>query len=151
MILTYADHYTEAAHQAVRLAADEARTLGHNYVGPEHIMLGLMREQDGVAAHVLDSLGMSSDDVRERIEQLVGVGAEKPAGDLPFTPRAEKILELAFREALALGHAHADTEHILLALVREEDGICARIRQDAHLDTTDVRVGVTRALTSRAA
>jgi ATP-dependent Clp protease ATP-binding subunit ClpA len=121
------ERFTERARQVVVLAQEEARTLCHSYIGTEHILLGLLREQRGLAARVLEHLDVSAERVRGRVVAIVGSGQETPTGQIPFTPRAKKALELALREALSLGHDYIGTEHILLGLVRENEGVAARI------------------------
>src|SRR5712692_7385061 len=115
------ERFTERARQVVVLAQEEARTLKHNYIGTEHILLGLLREEEGLAARVLESLDITVERVRAQVVRIVGSGEEVTSGQIPFTPRAKKVLELALREALSLGHNSAGTEHILLGLVRENE------------------------------
>ena len=117
------ERFTERARQVVVLAQDEARTLKHNEIGTEHILLGLLREEDGLAARVLESLGVTLEEVRAQVARIVRQGDEVVAGQIAFAPRARKVLELALREALSLGHDYVATEHILLGLVRENEGI----------------------------
>jgi hypothetical protein len=119
--------FTNRARQVVVLAQDEARGLSHNYIGTEHILLGLIAEGDGIAAHALQALGISLDTVRHQVEEIIGRGRQEPAGHIPFTPRAKKTLSLALREALELGHSYIGTEHILLGLIREGDGVAAQV------------------------
>ena len=133
------ERFTERARQVVVLAQDEARALKHNYIGTEHILLGLLREEEGLAARGLASLEVTLEEVRRRVEEIVGVGEEVTAGQIPFTPRAKKVLELALREALSIGHNYIGTEHILLGLVRENDGVAAAILLDLGLDAERVR------------
>ncbi len=140
------ERFTERARQVVVLAQDEARTLGHNYIGTEHILLGLLREEHGLAARVLASLDITSEEIRARVARIIGLGDEVITGPMPFTPRAKHVLELALREALALGHAHIGTEHILLGLVREPDGVAARMLVDLRADAETIREEVFRAL-----
>jgi ATP-dependent Clp protease ATP-binding subunit ClpC len=121
------ERFTERARQVVVLAQDEARLLKHNYIGTEHELLGLIREEEGLAARVLESVGLTVDDVRADVTRIVGRGQGTPSGQIPFTPRAKKVLELALREALSLGHNYVGTEHILLGLVREGEGVAVRI------------------------
>ena len=121
------ERFTERARQVVVLAQDEARALKHNYIGTEHILLGLLREEEGLAARVLESLDITVEEVRAQVARIVGQGDEVTTGQIPFTPRAKKVLELALREALSLGHNYIGTEHILLGLVRENEG-----RRGAH-------------------
>jgi ATP-dependent Clp protease ATP-binding subunit ClpC len=120
------ERFTERARQVVVLAQDEARTLKHNYIGTEHILLGLLREEEGLAARVLRSLDITVEEVRAQVARIIGQGDEPPDANVPFTPRAKKVLELALREALSLGDNYIGTEHILLALVRENEGVAAR-------------------------
>ena len=117
------ERFTERARQVVVLAQDEARALKHNYIGTEHILLGLLREEEGLAARVLESLDITVEEVRAQVARIVGQGDEVTTGQIPFTPRAKKVLELALREALSLGHNYIGTEHILLGLVRENDDL----------------------------
>src|SRR5918995_1691022 len=117
------ERFTERARQVVVLAQEEARTLKHNYIGTEHILLGLLREEEGLAARVLESLDITVERVRAQVVRIVGSGEEVTSGQIPFTPRAKKVLELALREALSLGHNYIGTEHILLGLVRENERI----------------------------
>src|SRR5919107_250800 len=124
------ERFTERARQVVVLAQEEARTLKHNYIGTEHILLGLLREEEGLAARVLESLDITVERVRAQVVRIVGSGEEVTSGQIPFTPRAKKVLELALREALSLGHNYIGTEHILLGLVRENEGVAARILLD---------------------
>ena len=111
--------FTDPGRRVVVLAQEEARMLNHNYIGTEHILLGLIHEGEGVAAKALESLNISLEAVRQQVEEIIGQGQLAPRGHIPFTPRAQKVLELSFREALQLGHTHIGTEHILLGLIRE--------------------------------
>jgi len=140
------ERFTERARQVVVLAQEEARTLKHNYIGTEHILLGLLREEEGLAARVLASLGVTADLARDRIVRIVSSGEEITAGQIPFTPRAKKILELALREALALGHNYIGTEHILLGLVHENEGVATRVLLDFEADSEKIRLEVIRVL-----
>ena len=117
------ERFTDRARRVVVLAQEEARMLNHNYIGTEHILLGLIHEGEGVAAKALESLGISLDAVRQQVEEIIGQGQQAPSGHIPFTPRAKKVLELSLREALQLGHNYIGTEHILLGLIREGEGI----------------------------
>src|SRR5438552_1345501 len=128
------ERFTERARQVVVLAQDEARALKHNYIGTEHILLGLLREEEGLAARVLESLDITVEEVRAQVARIVGQGDAVTTGQIPFTPRAKKVLELALREALSLGHDYIGTEHILLGLVRENEGVAARILLDFDAD-----------------
>jgi len=130
----------------VVLAQEEARTLKHNYIGTEHILLGLLREEEGLAARVLESLDITVERVRAQVVRIVGSGEEVTSGQIPFTPRAKKVLELALREALSLGHNYIGTEHILLGLVRENEGVAARILLDFDADSDKIRNEVIRML-----
>ena len=116
------ERFTDRARRVVVLAQEEARMLNHNYIGTEHILLGLIHEGEGVAAKSLENLGISLDAVREQVQEIIGQGQQAPSGHIPFTPRAKKVLELSLREALQLGHNYIGTEHILLALLELEDG-----------------------------
>ncbi len=140
------ERFTERARQVVVLAQEEARALKHNYIGTEHLLLGLLREEEGVAARVLDGLEVSVEEVRAAVVRIVGSGEESPQGQIPFTPRAKKVLELALREALSLGHNYIGTEHILLGLVREDEGVAARILLDLDAEPEKIRGEVMRAL-----
>jgi len=140
------ERFTERARQVVVLAQEEARELKHNYIGTEHLLLGLLREGDGVAARVLSGLEVSLEDVRGEIMRIVGEGEHEAQGQIPFTPRAKKVLELALREALSLGHNYIGTEHILLGLVRESEGVAARILNDLDADADRIRQEVMRVL-----
>src|SRR6187402_2570666 len=140
------ERFTERARQVVVLAQEEARTLKHNYIGTEHILLGLLREEEGLAARVLESLDITVERVRAQVARIVGSGEEVTSGQIPFTPRAKKVLELALREALSLGHNYIGTEHILLGLVRENEGVAARILLDFDADSDKIRNEVIRML-----
>ena len=130
------ERFTDRARRVVVLAQEEARLLNHNYIGSEHLLLGLMHEGEGVAAKALTSLGVSLQAVRSHVEEIIGQGGESPSGHIPFTPRAKKVLELSLRESLQLGHNYIGTEHLLLGLVREGQGVAAQvlIRLGASLD-----------------
>jgi len=123
----------------VVLAQEEARALNHNYIGTEHVLLGLIHEGEGVAAKALESLGISLVGVRQQVEEIIGRGQEVPGGHIPFTPRAKKVLELALREALQLGHNYIGTEHILLGMIREGDGVAAQVLVKLGADLNRVR------------
>jgi ATP-dependent Clp protease ATP-binding subunit ClpC len=140
------ERFTERARQVVVLAQDEARALKHNYIGTEHILLGLLREEEGLAARVLESLDITVEEVRAQVSRIVGQGDEVTNGQIPFTPRAKKVLELALREALSLGHNYIGTEHILLGLVRENEGVAARILLDFDADAEKIRNEIIRML-----
>ena len=136
------ERFTDRARRVVVLAQEEARMLNHNYIGTEHILLGLIHEGEGVAARALDSLGIGLGAVRVQIEEIIGRGQHASSGHIPFTPRAKKVLELSLREALQLGHTYIGTEHILLGLIREGDGVAAQVlvRMGADLDRTRQQV-----------
>lgn len=140
------ERFTERARQVVVLAEGEARALDHNYIGTEHVLLGLLREEEGIAARVLESLDITLEEVRAQVLRVVGRGDKTPSGQIPFTPRAKKVLELALREALTLGHKHIGSEHILLALVRVDDGVAARILLDFDADPEKIRLELRRML-----
>ncbi len=121
------DRFTDRARRVVVLAKDEARKLNHNYIGTEHILLGLIQEGEGVAAKALEALDISFLAVREQVEEIIGTGAQAPTGHIPFTPSAKKVLELSMREALQLKHTYIGTEHILLGLLREGEAVAAQV------------------------
>jgi ATP-dependent Clp protease ATP-binding subunit ClpA len=133
------ERFTDRARRVVVLAQDEARMLKHNYIGTEHILLGLLHEGKGVAAKALESLGISLDAVRQEVEEIIGQGQHTPSGHIPFTPRAKKVMELSLRESLQLGHKYIGTEHILLGLIREGDGVAARVLVKLGADLNRVR------------
>src|SRR6266542_3859501 len=140
------ERFSDRARRVVVLAQEEARMLNHNYIGTEHILLGLIHEGEGVAAKALESLGISLDAVRQQVEVIIGQGQQAPSGHIPFTPRAKKVLELADREARALGHNYIDTEHILLGLIREGDGVAAQVLVQLGADLNRVRQQVIQLL-----
>jgi ClpA/ClpB-like protein len=140
------ERFTERARRVVVLAQEEARMLNHSYIGTEHILLGLIREDQGVAGRALESLGISLDAVRQQVEQIIGRGQQAPPGHIPFTPRAKKVLELALREAQQLGHSYIGTEHILLGLIREGDGVAAQVLVELGAELNRVRQQVVRLL-----
>jgi ATP-dependent Clp protease ATP-binding subunit ClpC len=140
------ERFTERARQVVVLAQDEARALKHNYIGTEHILLGLLREEEGLAARVLEGFDVTVEEVRAKIARVIGQGEEPPIGQIAFTPRAKKVLELSLKEALALGHTYIGTEHILLGLARENRGVAARILLDFDVDGDKVRNEVIKIL-----
>jgi ATP-dependent Clp protease ATP-binding subunit ClpC len=140
------ERFTERARQVVVLAQDEARALKHNYIGTEHILLGLLREEEGLAARVLESLDITVEEVRAQVARIVGQGDEVTTGQIPFTPRAKKVHELAQRESISLGHNYIGTEHILLGLVRENEGVAARILLDFDADAEKIRNEIIRML-----
>ena len=133
------ERFTDRARRVVVLAQEEARTFNHDYIGTEHILVGLIREDGGVAAKGLESLGIGLDAVRQQIEEIVGIGEQAPSGHVPFTPRAKKVLELSLREALQLGYDYIGTEHILLGLIREGDGVAAQVLVRLGADLNQVR------------
>jgi ATP-dependent Clp protease ATP-binding subunit ClpC len=133
------ERFTDRARRVVVLAQDEARMLKHNYIGTEHILLGLIHEGEGVAAEALGSLGISLDAVRQQVEELIGQGQVAPSGHIPFTPRGKKVLELSLRESVQLGHNYIGTEHILLGLIREGDGVAAQVLVKLGADLNRVR------------
>jgi ATP-dependent Clp protease ATP-binding subunit ClpA len=143
--------FTDQARRIVVLAQEEASRLKHNYIGTEHILLGLIREGKGVAAEALKSLGISLDPVRQQVEEIIGRGQEAPQGHIPFTPRAKKVLELSLRESKQLGHDYIGTEHILLGLIREGDGVAAQVLVKLGADRKRVRQQVIQLLHGRAA
>jgi ATP-dependent Clp protease ATP-binding subunit ClpA len=136
------ERFTNRARHVVVLAQEEARLLQHNYIGTEHILLGLLGEPDGIAAKALDRFGMTREATREEVRGIIGTGAVAPSGHIPFTPRAKKTLELALREALQLHHNYIGTEHILLGVIREGDGVGARILHDHAPDLMAIRMAV---------
>jgi len=140
------ERFTDRARRVVVLAQEEARLLNHNYIGTEHILLGLIHEGEGVAAKGLESLGISLDSVRTQVVEIIGQGQQSPSGHIPFTPRAKKVLELSLREALQLGHNYIGTEHILLGLIREGEGVAAQVLQKLGADLPKVRQTVIQLL-----
>jgi ATP-dependent Clp protease ATP-binding subunit ClpC len=140
------ERFTDRARRVVVLAQEEARLLNHNYIGTEHILLGLISEGEGVAAKALESLGISLEAVRQQVEEIIGTGSSSPQGHIPFTPRAKKVLELSLREALQLGHNYIGTEHILLGLIREGEGVAAQVLQKLGADLGRVRQQVIQLL-----
>ena len=144
------ERFTDRARRVVVLAQEEARLLNHNYIGTEHILLGLIHEGEGVAAKGLESLGISLEAVRSQVEELIGHGASSPSGHIPFTPRAKKVLELSLREALQLGHNYIGTEHILLGLIREGEGVAAQVLVKLGADLSRVRQQVIQLLSGYA-
>ncbi|PKQ19585.1 MAG: NDP-hexose 4-ketoreductase [Actinobacteria bacterium HGW-Actinobacteria-6] len=140
------ERFTEKARRVVVYAQEEARMLNQNYIGTEHLLLGLIREQDGIAAKALESLSISLEDVHQQVEELIGRGTYVPTGHIPFTPRAKKVLELSLREALQLGHNYIGTEHILLGLIREGEGVAAQVLLNLGADLEKVRSAVIQLL-----
>ena len=144
------ERFTDRARRVVVLAQEEARMLNHNYIGTEHLLLGLIHEGNGVAATALESLGISLDAVRQQVEEIIGQGQQAPSGHIPFTPRAKKVLELSLREATQLGQDHIGTEHILLGLIREGDGVAAQVLVKLSADPNRVRQQVIQLVHGRA-
>ena len=140
------ERFTDRARRVVVLAQEEARMLNHNYIGTEHILLGLIHEGEGVAAKALEALGISLEAVRSQVEEIIGQGQQAPSGHIPFTPRAKKVLELSLREALQLGHNYIGTEHILLGLIREGEGVAAQVLVKLGADLNRVRQQVIQLL-----
>ena len=136
------ERFTDQARRVVVLAQEEARRLDHNYIGTEHILLGLLRDGEGVAVEALDGLGVSLEETRAKVGEIIGHGSDQQSGHIPFTPRAKKVLELSLREALELGTDYIGTEHILLGLIREGQGVAAQVLVDlgAGLDQTREKV-----------
>ena len=140
------ERFTDRARRAIVLAQEEARLLNHNYLGTEHLLLGLIHQGDGVGAKTLESLGISLADARAQVEETIGRGGQAPSDHIPFTPRAKKVLELSFREAQQLGDNYIGTEHILLGLVREADGVAALVLRNLGADLARVRQQVIQLL-----
>jgi hypothetical protein len=140
------ERFTNRARRVVVLAQEEARVLNHNYIGTEHLLLGLIHEGEGVAAQVLESLGISLEAVRREVEEVVGEGTEAPTGHIPFTPRAKRVIELSLREALQLRCHYIGTEHILLGLIREGQGMAAQVLVKLGADLPGVRQQVVQLL-----
>ncbi|MBO4210669.1 Clp protease N-terminal domain-containing protein, partial [Micromonospora echinofusca] len=140
------ERFTDRARRVVVLAQEEARMLNHNYIGTEHVLLGLIHEGEGVAAKALESLGISLEGVRQQVEEIIGQGQQAPGGHIPFTPRAKKVLELSLREALQLGHNYIGTEHLLLGLIREGEGVAAQVLVKLGADLNRVRQQVIQLL-----
>jgi ATP-dependent Clp protease ATP-binding subunit ClpA len=144
------ERFTDRSRRVVVLAQEEAGTLNHEYVGTEHILLGLLREHGGVAAQALLSLGISEEAVRQQVEEIIGPGQTGPArGHLPFTPQGKKVLQLSLREAIALGHGYVGTEHILLGLIREDEGAARRVLDGLGVDPNRIRQEVIRLVSAR--
>jgi ATP-dependent Clp protease ATP-binding subunit ClpC len=140
------ERFTERARQVVVLAQEEARTLKHGHVGAEHILLGLLREHDGLAARALESFDITLERVRGEVVRIVGVGSDVSHGQMPFTPAAKRVLELALEEVRALGHNYIGTEHILLGLITLDEGVSMRILADCHAEPERIRAEVMRLL-----
>jgi ATP-dependent Clp protease ATP-binding subunit ClpC len=143
------ERFTDRARRVVVLAQEEARMLSHNYIGTEHLLLGLIHEGEGVAAKALESLGISLEAVRQQVEEIIGQGQQAPSGHIPFTPRAKKVLELSLRESRQLGHHYIGTEHILLGLLREGEGVAAQVLVRLGADLNRVREQVIQLLHGR--
>ncbi|MCK4267892.1 MAG: AAA family ATPase, partial [Actinomycetia bacterium] len=143
------ERFTEKARRVVVYAQEEARMLNQNYIGTEHLLLGLIREEEGVAYKALTNLGINLIDVRLQVEDLIGKGVSTQVGHIPFTPRAKKVLELSLREALQLGHNYIGTEHILLGLIREGEGVAARVLLSLGADLEKVRNQVIQLLSGQ--
>lgn len=143
------ERFTDQARRVVVLAQEEARLLNHSYIGTEHLLLGLIRTDEGVAAEALQSLGVTLELVRAQVEENVGYGQHDPSGHIPFTRRAKTVLDLSLRESLQLGHDHIGTEHLLLGLLREGDGVAARVLVQLGADLNRVRQQVIRLLSER--
>jgi Clp amino terminal domain, pathogenicity island component len=141
------ERFTDRARRVVVLAQEEARLLGHNFIGTEHLLLGLIHEGDGIAARALESMGIELDVVRQRVTEIVGSGTHAESGHIPFTPRAKKVLELSLREAQQLGHDYIGTEHILLGLIREGEGVAAQVLVSLGAGLNRVRARVIGSLT----
>jgi ATP-dependent Clp protease ATP-binding subunit ClpA len=145
------ERFTDRARKVVVLAQEEARMLNHKTIGTEHILLGLIHEGEGVAAKALESLGISLEAVRQQVEEIIGLGQEAQSGHIPFTPRAKKVLEFTLQEALQLGHNYIGTEHILLGLIREGEGVAAQVLVKLGADLSRVRQQVIQLLSGHAA
>ena len=143
------ERFTDRARRVVVLAQEEARMLNHNYIGTEHILLGLLHEGEGAAYQALTALDISLDTVRAKVEEIIGTGQKEASGHIPFTPRAKKVLELSLRESLQLGHSYIGTEHILLGLLREGEGVAAQVLVKMGTDLNRVRQRVVELLHGR--
>ena len=141
------ERFTDRARRVIVLAQDEAKLLNHNFIGTEHILLGLIHEGEGVAAKALESLGIALEAVRAQVEEIIGQGQQVPTGHIPFTPRAKKVLELSLREALQMNHSYIGTEHILLGLIREGEGVAAQVLIKLGADLSRVRSTVLQLIT----
>lgn len=136
------ERFSPSGRQVIVISQEEARRFNHNYIGTEHLLLGLLAEPDGIARRALLAAGMTHDDARARVEAAVGMGKRAPSGHIPFTPSAKKVLELALREALSLRHDYIGTEHVLLGLIREHDGLGARLLTESGIDLLSLRMRV---------
>jgi ATP-dependent Clp protease ATP-binding subunit ClpC len=143
------DRFTDVARHIIVWAQEEARLLRHNYIGTEHLLLGLTHDEHGVATEALESFGVSTLTVRASVEELIGVGGSEPSGHVPFTPRAKKVMELSLREALLLGHNYIGSEHLLLGLVREGEGVAAQVLMRHGADLESVRQRIVEILGTR--
>jgi ATP-dependent Clp protease ATP-binding subunit ClpA len=141
------ERFTDKARRVVVLAQEESRRLNHNYIGTEHLLLGLLREPEGVGAKALESVGISLDAARVQVEEFIGKGETSVPGHIPFTPRAKKVLELALRESKQLGHNYIGTEHILLGVLREGEGVAAEVLRKLGAELGAVRQQVVKVLT----
>ena len=142
------ERFTDRARRVVVLAQEEARRLNHNYIGTEHILLGLIQEGEGHAAKALEELNINIDSVRAEVVEIIGEGQQSPSGHIPFTPRAKKVLELSLREALQLGHNYIGTEHILLGLIREGEGVAAQVLKKLGAELSEVRQTVIKLISN---
>ncbi|WP_275040141.1 Clp protease N-terminal domain-containing protein, partial [Bifidobacterium cuniculi] len=133
------ERFTDRARRVIVLAQEEARALQHNYIGTEHLLLGLIREGEGVAAKALEAKGVTLEDTRKQVEEMIGKGNAAPNGHIPFTPHAKQVLELSLREALQLGHSYIGTEHILLGLIREGEGVGTQVLIKMDVDLGELR------------
>jgi ATP-dependent Clp protease ATP-binding subunit ClpC len=140
------ERFTDKARRVVVLAQEESRLMNHNYIGTEHILLGLLHEGEGVGAKALESMDISLDAVRQQVEKMIGQGETAPTAHIPFTPRAKKVLELSLRESKQLGHNYIGTEHILLGLIREGEGVAAQVLEKLGADPNKVRQQVVKLL-----
>jgi ATP-dependent Clp protease ATP-binding subunit ClpC len=140
------ERFSDRARRVVVAAQEEARALGHDYIGTEHLLLGLIHEGGGVGAKALESLGIDADGVRERVVGIVGTGQHTMTAHIPFTPQAKQVLRLSLGEALRFGHNYIGTEHVLLGLIQEKDGVAARVLADAGADLATARAEVVRLL-----
>jgi ATP-dependent Clp protease ATP-binding subunit ClpA len=143
------ERFSDRARRVVVLAQEEARMLDHDYIGTEHLLLGLVHEGEGIGATTLEAMGVSLEAVRNQVEEIVGRGQVRPSGHIPFTARAKKVLELSLREAVALGHNYIGTEHILLGTIREGEGVAAQILRAMGVDLAAARTEVVRQLGER--
>jgi ATP-dependent Clp protease ATP-binding subunit ClpC len=143
------ERFTDKARRVVVLAQEEARILNHNYIGTEHMLLGILHEGEGVGAKTLESMGISLEAARAKVEEIIGQGQSAPTGHIPFTPRAKKVLELGLRESKQLGHNYIGTEHLLLGIIREGEGVAAQVLQKLGADVGGVRQQVAQLLSAQ--